>query len=165
MKLHLLQEFIQPNLKRLALELQSMLIEADLDGFNCELEGVGVSLGQQSRLVAVKLIVDPAPKSAIVKSGSRSNRFTWTGHEHVIELYDGPTIDLGSDTVNSIDGKSYSRLNAGVYFIAASNRASKSLMLECHERGDVKNLVGFEVGFSQKALEAFAKQYIEGWGT
>lgn len=146
------------NLKRLALELQSMLLDAELDGFECELQGVT----EQDKLIAVKLVVAPAPDAAVKSQHGKVNRRLswWTGNEHVIELYDGPTVDLGTDSVFAVSGLSYHKLNAGVYFFSKNPGRGKS----CMRQYGAKHLVGFEVGLTQQSLERFAKDFINGWG-
>lgn len=142
------------NLKRLALELQSMLLDAELDGFECEFEGVT----EQGKLIAVKLIVEPASDFAVRKF-HKSRSSSMTGRRHVIELYDGPTVDLGTDAVSSISGMTYNKLNVGVYFFT-KDAPGKS----CLQKYGEKHLVGFEVGLTQQVLERFAKDFINGWG-
>lgn len=149
-----LDEVLAINLKRLALDLQTALIDK-IEGFESELEAVEVD----SKLISVKLHVEPAPwefVKSFFKTAAEARRRSVSGKPHTIGLYDGEDVRIES-VYSSIDGGSYRTMSRGVY------------LYHGHVHGKVRlkptaDIVAFVIGLTPDRLKLFAKEYSENWG-
>lgn len=159
-----LNEVAGPNLKRIALQLQTMLIDKDLPGFEVTgMEGIESFPHHRSpkaddgTLISVKLSIGPCPKESL--QGTR--RFSYTGHSHTIEVYKGPMIRFESN-MSSITGRWCDVISEGIFFFADAGYHGETSLRTGSVR--LKTLVGFMPGLTPEDMQAFVNEYANGWG-
>lgn len=166
-----LNEVLAVNLKRIALDIQTMLTDG-IEEFESELEAIEAD----SKLISVKLYVKPAPwefVKSFYKTAAEAKRKSLTGKPHTIEVYNGPSVDLDHHFSQIDSGGATNIMTAGVYMFRSVKRGKSQLTVRPQSQKDIDafnpnpdvaairaDFIAYVLGLTPDRVKVFTDEYI-----